>query len=163
MEIIVRASLVFFFLFLVARGTGKRELSELTAFELILLVSMGDLVQQAVTQEDMSVTGAGLAVGTIAFWIILFSKVSFRFPRARPVLEGVPVVVVRDGTPIMEALRYEDVTLDELKEGARNQGIADLGQVELAILEPDGRFSFLTEGPDDADETARGGPEPHKG
>lgn len=163
MEIIARATVVFFFLFLVARGTGKRELSEMTVFELILLVSMGDLVQQAVTQEDMSVTGAGLAVGTIAFWIILLSKVAYRFPWSRPVLEGVPVVVVRGGEPIMEALRFEDVTIEELKEGARNQGIADLGKVELAILEPDGRFSFLTDGPDDAAESARGGPEPHAG
>ncbi len=163
MEIIVRATIVFFFLFIVARGTGKRELSEMTAFELILLVSMGDLIQQGVTQEDMSITGAALAVGTIAFWIILLSNVSYRLPWSRPILEGVPVVVLRDGEPILEALRYEHITLEELKEGARNQGIADLGQVGLAILEPDGRLSFLTDDPDDAAESARGGPEPHKG
>lgn len=144
MEIIIRASIVFLVLFLIARGTGKRELSEITVFELILLVTMGDLVQQGVTQEDMSVTGAALAVGTLAFWILVLSAVSYRFKAARPLLDGRPVVVVHDGQPDMDALRLERLTIEELKEGARNQGIADLGSIRLGVLEPDGRFSFLT-------------------
>ncbi len=143
MELIVRATVIYFFLWLVARGTGKRELSELTAFELILLVTMGDLIQQGVTQEDMSVTGAILAVGTLAFWIIVFSAVSWRFKGARPILEGLPVVILRKGEPIMNVLKIERITLDELKEGARNQGILDLSEVEIGVLEPDGKFSFL--------------------
>ncbi len=145
MEIILRASAVYFFLFLVARGTGKRELSEMTAFELILLVTMGDLIQQGVTQEDMSVTGAVLAVGTLVFWIMVMAYLSFRSPRLRPVLEGIPVIVLRHGEPLRDVLRLERVTIDELEEGARNQGISDLGDVEIAVLEPDGRFSFLSE------------------
>lgn len=145
MEIIVRASIVFLVLFLIARGTGKRELSQMTVFELILLVTMGDLVQQGVTQEDMSVVGAALSVGTIAFWILVMSAVSYRWKGTRPVIEGAPVVVVHEGRPLMDALRFERVTLEELKEGARSQGIADLGTVHLAVLEPDGRFSFLTD------------------
>ena len=145
MEIIVRASIVYLLLFLIARGTGKRELSQMTVFELILLVTMGDLVQQGVTQEDMSVTGAALAVGTLAFWVLCASAVSFRWKGSRGVLEGVPVVVLRDGEPLMDALRFERVTLEELKEGARSQGIADLSGVRIAVLEPDGRFSFLTD------------------
>lgn len=85
MEIVVRASVIYFFLWLVARGTGKRELSQLTAFELILLVTMGDLVQQGVTQEDMSITGAMLAVGTFAFWAVAFSFLAWRFKGIRKV------------------------------------------------------------------------------
>ncbi len=117
MEIIVRATVIYFFLWLVARGTGKRELSEMTAFELILLVTMGDLIQQGVTQEDMSITGALLSVGTLAFWIIVFSAVSWRFKGARPILEGLPVVVLRKGEPLMNVLEIERISLDELKEG----------------------------------------------
>ena len=143
MELIVRATVIYFFLWLVARGTGKRELSEMTAFELILLVTMGDLIQQGVTQEDMSITGAILAVGTLAFWIIVFSAVSWRFKGARPILEGLPVVILRKGEPLMDVLKIERITLDELKEGARNQGILDLSEVEIGVLEPDGKFSFL--------------------
>ena len=143
MEIVVRATLVYFFLFAVARGTGKRELSEMTAFELILLVTMGDLIQQGVTQEDFSVTGAFLAVGTLAFWIVVISYVSFRFKPTRSALEGNPVIVLRDGEPLLEVLRVERLTVDELKEEARNQGIDHLGEVRMAVLEPDGKFSFL--------------------
>lgn len=149
MEIIIRASIVFLVLFLIARGTGKRELSEMTVFELILMVTMGDLVQQGVTQEDMSVTGAALAVATLAFWILVLSGVSYRFKAARPLLDGRPVVVIHDGKPVDDAIELERLTLEEVKEGARNQGIDDLGKVRLGVLEPDGRFSFLTFSPDD--------------
>ncbi len=145
MELVIRATVIYFFLWAVARGVGKRELSELTAFELILLVIMGDLVQQGVTQEDMSITGAFLAVGTLAFWIIVFSYFSFRFRAARPALEGVPVVVVQDGRPLEDMLRLERVTVEEVKEVARNQGIADLRKVRLGVLEPDGKLSFITD------------------
>jgi uncharacterized membrane protein YcaP (DUF421 family) len=143
MELIIRATFLWFFLWLIARGTGKRELSEMTAFELILLVTMGDLIQQGVTQEDTSVTGAFLAVGTFAFWILVFGYVSWKFPRTRPVIEGVPVIVLRDGKPLDEMLKLERLTLGELCEAARDQGIADLAEVRVGILEPDGKFSFI--------------------
>jgi len=143
MEIILRATAIYFFLWMLTRALGKRELAEMTAFELLLLMVVGDLIQQGVTQEDTSVTGAILAVGTIGVWILVFSWTGWRFPVARKVIEGVPVVVVRDGRPIEPALRLERVTLDEVLESARNQGIANLRDVEVAILEPSGQFSFL--------------------
>lgn len=160
MEIIIRATAVYLFLWLLARGVGKRELAELSAFELILLVTMGDLIQQGVTQEDMSVTGAFLAVGTLAFWIMVFAYLSFRFGGLRRGLEGVPAIVVRDGRPLDEVLRLERVSLDEVKEEARNQGIADLGEVQIGVLEADGRFSFLRRTADDA--RPQGSPERHR-
>jgi uncharacterized membrane protein YcaP (DUF421 family) len=143
MELVLRTSAIYFFLWAITRGLGKRELAEMSAFELLLLVTVGDLIQQGVTQEDMSVTGAMLAVGTIAVWILIFSWIGFRWRPARRAIEGIPVVIVRDGRPLEDALRLERVTLDEVLEGARNQGIANLRDVNLAILEPDGRFSFL--------------------
>jgi len=144
MELVIRATVIYFFLFLVARGVGKRELSQLTAFELILLVVMGDLVQQGMTQEDMSVTGAIVVISTLTFWIVVMSYVSFKLKGARTVLEGIPVVVVRNGKPIDEMMHLERLTRDELREAARNHGIADLGEVRMGVLEPDGKFSFLT-------------------
>ena len=160
MEIILRSTVIYIFLWAVARGVGKRELSELTAFELILLVTMGDLIQQGATQEDMSVTGAMLAVATLAFWILVFAYLSFRFKRLRPAFEGVPVVVVREGRALDQVMRIERLTLDEVLEEARNQGIADLAEVEIGVLEPDGKFSFLkTSG----DSEQQGSQEKHKG
>jgi uncharacterized membrane protein YcaP (DUF421 family) len=160
MEIILRATIIYFFLWAVARGVGKRELSEMTAFELILLVTMGDLIQQGATQEDMSLTGAALAVGTLAMWIIIFAYLSWRFRRLRPAMEGVPVVVIHRGKPLDDVLRIERLTLDEVCEAARNQGITDLNEVDIGVLEPDGKFSFLkTSGEPDQ----QGTPEKHIG
>jgi len=161
MEIIARATVIYFFLWLVTRGVGKRELSEMTAFELILLVTMGDLIQQGATQHDTSLTGAVLAVGTLALWILVFAYLSYRFKSFRGMVEGVPVVVVRRGRPIDDVLAVERVTLAEVCEEARNQGIDDLADVEIGVLEPDGRFSFLKAPGDDDDR--RGTQEKHKG
>lgn len=143
MEIIVRATVTYFFLWLVMRGVGKRELAEMSPFDLILLVTFGDLIQQGVTQEDFSLTGSMLAVGTFAFWVILLAYLQFRSPRTRRLLNGTAAVVVRDGVPLEQVLRLQRVTLDDLKMEARRQGIADLRDVELAVLEPEGKFSFI--------------------
>lgn len=148
MEIVVRATVVFFFLWGLTRAMGKRELSEITPFELILLVIMGDLVQQGVTQEDMSITGAVLAVGTMSLLVLGTSYVSFRWKRSRSAIEGRPVIIVRDGTILHDVLRIERLTEDEVYEGAREQGIADLAEVRFCILETDGNFSFIREASD---------------
>lgn len=145
MEIVVRAAAVFFFLWFITRVSGKRELGQMSAFELVLLVTMGDLIQQGVTQEDYSVTGAMLAVSTMALLIVFFSYVSWRFPRTRRLLEGQPVVVVQDGAMREDAMRYERLTDTELHEALRQQGIEDVGKVKVGILEPDGNFSFFTQ------------------
>jgi uncharacterized membrane protein YcaP (DUF421 family) len=143
MEILIRSTVIFFFIWILTRALGKRELAEMTAFELVLLITLGDIVQQGVTQEDMSITGAMMAVGTIAFWILVFSYISWRWRRTEPVITGLPVIVVRDGEPLLEALKVERVPYDEVLEAARNQGIGDLSAVRMGILEPDGKFSFL--------------------
>ena len=160
MEVIVRATIIYFVLWALARGVGKRELSEMTAFELILLVTMGDLIQQGATQEDMSLTGAALAVGTLAMWILLFAYLSWRFRPLRSVLEGVPVVVVHRGEPLENVLAIERLTLDEVCEAALNQGILDLAEVDIGVLEPDGKFSFLKAS---GEISQQGSPEPHAG
>ncbi|HEX6423482.1 MAG TPA: hypothetical protein VFZ79_08385, partial [Acidimicrobiales bacterium] len=104
MEIVVRATVTYFFLWLVMRGVGKRELAEMSPFDLILLVTIGDLVQQGVTQEDFSLTGAMLAVGTIAFWVIVSAYAQFRSSWARRTINGTAAVVVRDGVPLERVL-----------------------------------------------------------
>lgn len=145
MEIVVRAAVVYLFLWSITRVVGKRELGQMSAFELVLLVTMGDLIQQGVTQEDYSVTGAMLAVGTFALLLVFFSWVSWRFPRTRPQLEGSPVVVIHDGRLREDVMRYERLPDTELHEALREQGIDDLSTVRIGVLEPDGRFSFFTE------------------
>lgn len=145
MDIVYRAAVIYFFLWFVTRIIGKRELGSMSAFELIVLVTMGDLIQQGTTQEDFSVTGAMLAVGTFATLMILFSWLSFRFRRTRAVIEGMPVVVVQRGQMQDDVMRYERVDRNELFEALREQGIDDVAKVRFGVLEPDGKFSFFTE------------------
>jgi len=143
MELVLRATAVYFFLWIVSRAVGRRELSELSAFELMMLVIIGDLIQQGVTQSDTSVTGAMLVVGTIACWTVIFSYAAFKWRKLRPTIDGIPVAVIIDGHVIDEALRVERVSTDDLLTEARNQGIKDVRDVRVAIIEADGRFSFI--------------------
>lgn len=144
MEIVVRASVIYLVLWLLTRGLRRRALSEMAPFEMILLIVIGDIIQQGVTQEDSSVTGAVLAVATFAAWITAWSWLSYRSDRARRILEGVPMVIVVDGEPVAEVMRLEQVPEADLMEAARQSGIDDLAKVRLAVLEPSGRYSFIT-------------------
>ena len=143
MEIVVRAAVIYLFLWIVIRAIGSKELSDLSSFELVLLIVMGDIVQQSVTQEDMSVTGAILTVGTFSLLALLWSYVSYRWRATRPVIQGIPVIVVRDGEPVEQVLELERLTIEELPDAAGEQGISNLGDVKVGVLEPDGKFSFL--------------------
>ena len=143
MELVIRATVVFWFLWLVVRGTGKRSLAELTPLDLLLVVVIGDLAQQGVTQEDMSVTGAALAVSVFVIWTLLADWFGRRSPRMGRFLNGEPVIVVRDGEPLVDRLERERITLWDLVEAARIDGIAALSDIEFAVLETDGRFSFI--------------------
>ena len=128
MQIIVRASVMFLFLWGALRVMGRKELAQLSAFELVLLVVMGDLIQQGVTQQDNSVTAAVLAVSTFILWMLAFSYGSYRSKKVQNLFEGQPVILVRDGRVLQKMLEYERLTVDELKDAAREQGIADLRQ-----------------------------------
>ena len=119
MDLVIRAAVAFAFVYLLTRVIGRRELSSMQPFDLILLVMIGDLVQQGVTQNDFSVTGAMLVGGTIALMTVAVSYLSFRFPRLRPALDGEPVIVVEDGKPIERNLRRNRITLEELAAAAR--------------------------------------------
>ena len=143
MELVVRSTVIFFFLFAITRGLGRKELAQLSAFDLILFVIMGDIVQQGITQEDMSLTGNALAVATIAAWILVFSYANYRFPRLRPALEGEPLVVVKNGDILDKVIARERISSSELMAEARLQGIGDLRSVKFGILETDGKFSFI--------------------
>ncbi|QCX27543.1 DUF421 domain-containing protein [Nocardioides jishulii] len=136
--------LVFFLLMAVLRIMGKRELSQLSAFDLVVLFVIGDLVAEAVISEDTSFFGAVIAISTFTLLTVLVSWVAFRFPRLQPALDGTPTVIVRDGSPDDGAMKRERITLFDLREAARNEGIRDIADIELALLEPDGSFSFFT-------------------
>ena len=155
MEIVVRAVVIFFFLWLITRVVGRSTLGELSTFELIVFITMGDLVQQSVTQQDFSVTAGMLAVGTFALLTIALSWINARSPRLRPVTHGTPVTVMHDGEPVLHAMRTERLALDDLVSAARQQGIERLSDIRVAVLETNGQLSFFTRRPDDAGAPAK--------
>jgi uncharacterized membrane protein YcaP (DUF421 family) len=142
-DLVIRATIGFFFVLLLTRVVGRRELSSLEPFDLILLVMIGDLVQQGITQNDLSLTGLVLVGGTICLLTVAVSYTSFRFPRLRPLLDGEPVIVLEDGKPIDRNLRRNRITHEELAAAARQQGIASLESVRWAVLETGGSISFI--------------------
>jgi uncharacterized membrane protein YcaP (DUF421 family) len=143
MDVVVRAVIGFCFILFLTRVIGRRELSSLQPFDLILLVMIGDLVQQGITQNDFSVTGMLLVGGTIGFLTVVVSYTSFKFPRLRPVLDGEPVIIVEDGRSIDRHLVRNRITLEELAAAARQQGIASIEDVRWAVLETSGSISFI--------------------
>jgi uncharacterized membrane protein YcaP (DUF421 family) len=146
MDLAIRTFAVFWFIFLLMRIIGRRELSNLEPFDLILLVVLGDSVQQGITQDDYSVTGALIVVSVFGLLQLGVSYANFRFPRLRPLLDGDPMVIVENGEPIAKNMRRERLTIDDLLEQARQQQISSLDEVQWAVLERDGTISFLTKG-----------------
>jgi len=143
MDIALRAIFLYAFVVFLIRVMGRRELSSLSAVDLVLLIVLGDAIQQGLTQDDYSVTGAVIAVSTIAAVQVFISYVSFRSKRARRVLEGEPIVIVQGGKLIERNMKRERLTEDEVAEEMRKQQIATVDDVEWAILESDGTMSFI--------------------
>jgi len=143
MDLAIRAVALFGFVYLLTRIIGRRELSSMEPFDLIMLIVLGDLVQQGVTQSDYSVTGLVLAAGTIALMQILVSYLNFRFKRARMVLDGEPIVLVEDGRVLLRNVHRERITRGELEEQARLNQIESLEKVRWAVLETSGQISFI--------------------
>jgi uncharacterized membrane protein YcaP (DUF421 family) len=146
MDIVFRAVVLYLLIFLVTRVIGRRELSSLAPFDLILLIILGDAIQQGLTQDDYSVTGAVIVVITIAMLQIGTSYLSFRVAPLRRVLEGEPIVILQDGQVLERNANRERLTREEIAEEARQQQIDSLEQVAWAVLEPSGKISFIQKG-----------------
>jgi uncharacterized membrane protein YcaP (DUF421 family) len=143
MDIVLRAVCAFAFVLILTRVMGRRELSSLEPFDLILLIVLGDLIQQGVTQSDYSFTGLVLTAGTFTILTVAVSYLVFRFRRLRPVFEAEPLVLVEDGRLIERNLRRERMTPEEVAAEARLQQIASLDAVRWAVLESNGKISFI--------------------
>jgi uncharacterized membrane protein YcaP (DUF421 family) len=143
MDIALRALFLYVFVVFVMRVLGRRELSSLTAVDLVLLIVLGDAIQQGLTQDDYSVTGAVIAVSTIAMVQVASSYLSFRSARARKVIEGQPIVLIENGKVLESNLKRERRAEDELAEEMRMQQIGSFDEVRWAILETNGQVSFV--------------------
>ncbi len=143
MDIVLRATVMFFLVFGLLRLLGKRELAEMTPFELVLLVVIGDLLQQGVTHNDFSLTGALLAISTFAFWSLVLGLVARSSRRVEAALDGEPAVLVRHGELLRDMLKRNRLTINEFEAEMRLAGIGRVADVDWAILETNGKISFI--------------------
>jgi uncharacterized membrane protein YcaP (DUF421 family) len=143
MDIVLRAIVAYVFIIVLLRVTGRRELSSMGPTDLVLLVVLGDLIQNGVTQMDMSVTGVTIAITTFTLLSVASSYLVFKSRRAQQIIEGTPLIVVQDGTPIEANLRSERMTVGDVMEAARAQQIERLDQIKWAVLEANGTVSFI--------------------
>jgi uncharacterized membrane protein YcaP (DUF421 family) len=143
MDIALRAVFLYAFVVFLMRVIGRRELSSLSAIDLVMLIVLGDAIQQGLTQDDYSVTGAVIAISTIAALQVGSSYLTFKSRRARRVLEGEPIVIVQGGKLIERNLKRDRLTEDDVAEEMRAQQIASFDDVEWGILESNGTMSFI--------------------
>lgn len=143
MDIVLRAIFAYVLIVFVLRVMGRRELTSLSASDLVLLVVLGDLVQNGVTQSDMSMTGVTIAVTTFAALSIFFSYLVFKSRRVRKIIQGEPLIIVQDGKPIESNMRSERLTIEDVMEAARASEIESLDEIKWGVLEAGGKFSFI--------------------
>jgi uncharacterized membrane protein YcaP (DUF421 family) len=144
MDLVLRCLVLFPLVLILIRVINRRELTSMEPFDVVLLVVIGDLLQQGITQNDFSVTGSAIVVTTVTLLSATVAYVNWRFPGLRRVLEGEPVILLERGRPIERNLRRQRITLAELEAQARQQDIPSLERVAYAVLETNGKISFLT-------------------
>jgi uncharacterized membrane protein YcaP (DUF421 family) len=145
MDLVGRAFVMFLLILLLVRVVNRRELSKMEPYDLVLLIVLGDLVQQGITQNDYSVTGAAIVIVTMTLLSIFTAYIAYRLPRFGRVLDGEPVILLENGRPLEKNLRRERISIGELAAEARQNDIADLGSIRYAVLETSGAISFLTD------------------
>jgi uncharacterized membrane protein YcaP (DUF421 family) len=143
MDIVLRAAFAYLFILFLLRVVGRRELSTMEPSDLVLLVVMGDLIQNGVTQSDYSMTGVMLATSTFGLLAVATSWLVFRSRRAQRVIEGEPLIVIEDGKPIERNMRSERLTLSEVMQVAREQQIGSLDEIKWGVLESTGKLTFI--------------------
>jgi len=143
MDIVIRAAVAYVFIIFVLRVIGRRELSSLGPSDLVLVVVLGDLVQNGVTQSDQSVSGMFIAISAFALLTVGMSVLTFKSRRAQTLVEGQPLILVQDGMPVEKNLRAERIRVDDVADEARGQGIEKIDDIKWCLLETSGAMSFV--------------------
>ena len=142
-EILLRTFVVYMVVLVLLRLAGKRELGQMTPFDLVVILVIANAVQNAMTGGDNSLTGGILAAGTLTIVNIAVGRWGSRVPFFRRLVASEPTLLLRDGKPLQEALDKERLDVEELEMAARQHGIADLKDVTAAVLEEDGSISII--------------------
>ncbi len=142
-EIAIRAAIIYFVVLIGLRLTGKREVGQMTPFDLVLLLLIANAVQNAMTGPDTSVTGGIVAAATLLVMNVLVTRLVWRNRKIRQVVEGSPTLLIRHGKILKDHLDKEKISIESLRQALREHGVADMADVNLAVLEIDGSISVL--------------------
>ena len=142
-EKVLRPVLVYLFLIVGFRLAGKRELAQLNPFDLVVLLTISNTVQNAIIGNDNSLFGGLLGAATLLVVNWLVVRWTFNHPRVERLVEGTPTVLVDRGVVHPEALARELVTVDELRTAARRHGLLSLDDAERVVLETGGTLTFV--------------------
>lgn len=144
MDSVLRAAALYVVLLVLFRAIGRRTLSDMTAFDFVLLLVIGEATQQALLGEDFSLTNAVLVITTLALSDVGLAWATMRWGRLGRMVTGLPMVIVADGKPLEDRMRRARVTRDDVLEAARRtQGLARLDQVRYAVVETNGGISVI--------------------
>lgn len=153
LDIVVRTATVYLVLLVLLRITGKRQVGQLTPFDLLLLLLLANAVQNAMTGPDTSVPGGLIAAGTLFVVNMVVARVTRRSQGAANLVEGTATLLIRHGEILKPNLEHEGITQEDLLRALREHGVEQLNLVRAAILEVDGTISVLRE--DEFPQTAR--------
>ena len=140
---VLRAALVYFGVMVLVRVSGKRAVGQFTPFDLVLLILIGNAVQNGLNGGDNSLTGALVLALCLIALNYLMAWLTARFPRARSLVEGNPVELARDGRIHHDVLRRELVSKVDFREAMRNAGCDDVADIRVATLETNGHISII--------------------
>jgi uncharacterized membrane protein YcaP (DUF421 family) len=143
MDLVLRAVVLFAAVYVLLRVVGRRELAQMAPIDFILLIVLGDAIQQGLTQDDYSVTGALIVIFTIGAIQVAVGYITFRSGSVRTLVEGEPLVLVEDGRVLDRNLRRARIAPDELAEEARLSQVSSLSDVAWAVLETSGKVSII--------------------
>ncbi len=144
MESVVRAALIYTFLLAVFRIMGKRTLAQITTFDFVLMLIIGESTQQALLGDDFSVVNACVVIATLMFLELGLSLMKNWWPGLDRLMESLPIVIVEDGRVLQERIRHERVDLDDVLAAARERhGLERLDQIKYAVLERSGGISIV--------------------
>jgi uncharacterized membrane protein YcaP (DUF421 family) len=143
LEIVLRTGVIYLLVLIGVRLSGKREVGQMTPFDLTLLLLLSNSVQNAMTGPDTSLAGGAIAAGTLLILNYLVAEVAGTNRRFRRLIEGQPTLLIHDGKTIESHMAKEHVSVDELQRALREHGINSIDQAALAVLEVDGSISCL--------------------
>lgn len=144
LRIIISSVSVYFFIILAIRLFGKKELAQLSVYDLVFILLISNAVQNAMVGPDSTLTGGLVAAGSLFVVNFIFKKLQLRFPKFGKVIQGDAVMLVFQGKIISSHMKSTGITEDELTEVIREHGIASVSEVDLAVLEVDGNISVLS-------------------